>query len=62
MKKFWNDEKIIKFMERKTGILNGIVARDDDGYPICYMDKKDNGKVYGFDFTENSNEMEWYEL
>lgn len=62
MKKTWNDEKIIKFMEKETGILNGFISRDDDGLPIAYADCKDNGPVFAFLFEDNSNDMDYMEL
>lgn len=62
MKKTWNDKKIIKFMEKETGILNGIVARNDDGLPIAYAERKDNGAVFAFLFEDNLNNMNYIKL
>ena len=62
MKKTWSDERIIKYMEKTTGLKNGIVSRDDDGYPEAYISREDNGDVYALLFEENSNDMSYYKL
>lgn len=52
MKRTYNDEKIIKIMKKLVG-FEGIITRDDDGYPITYESKLNNDTVYVFDDNMN---------
>ncbi len=58
--KRYTEKQLIDYMEKATGVKNGMVAYDDEGTPVCYMSKEENGPVFNIEI--NNGKIEWIKL